>query len=316
MKKILSILIIAVMTMSMVACGASGSEGKTDKTFKIGVIQLTEHAALDASCQGFIDALDASGIDYTIDVQNAQGEQSICNTIATKFVNDGVDLILAIATPAAQAAAQATADIPILVTAVTDPAGAGLVASNEVPGGNVSGTSDLNPVKEQVELLMKLVPDAKTVGIMYHSSEDNSILQADMAKAELEKNGLKVEIFTAADTNEVSAVTEKATSSVDVLYIPTDNLFADTMSTVSTIATAANVPIICGESNLVDAGALATYGISYHDLGEKAAAQAIKVLVDGADIGTLPIEYSDELSLVINEELASQLKIVIPEDLK
>ncbi len=150
-----------------------------EAAYRVGIIQLTEHAALDAAREGFVAALEASGLDIEIETQNAQGEQTVCATIATKFVNDEVDLILAIATPAAQAAAQATRDIPILVTAVTDPAASGLVASNDAPGGNVSGTSDMNPVEEQARLLTQLVPDAKTVGIMYHSSEDNSILTLD-----------------------------------------------------------------------------------------------------------------------------------------
>ncbi|NCB31321.1 MAG: ABC transporter substrate-binding protein, partial [Clostridia bacterium] len=246
-----------------------------------------------------------------------QGEQAICSTIATKFVNDGVDLIMAIATPAAQAAAQATKDIPILVTAVTDPVSAGLAASNEAPGGNVSGTSDMNPVAQQVDLLIKLAPEAKTVGIMYNSSEDNSILQANMAREALEAKGLTVMDFTVSASNEVQAVAQTAVSKVDAIYIPTDNLLADTMATVSMVATPAGIPIICGESNMVNAGGLATYGISYKQLGLQTAAQAVKILSEGADTATMPIEYCNaDLELTINEEIASQLGITIPADLK
>lgn len=288
-----------------------------EAAYRVGIIQLTEHAALDAARQGFEDALNASGLNVTIETQNAQGEQTICATIATKFVNDKVDLILAIATPAAQAAAQATKDIPILVTAVTDPASSGLVASNEVPGGNVSGTSDMNPVKEQANLLVQLVPEAKTVGIMYRSSEDNSVLQAEMAQEALEALGLTVEIFTCADGTEVQAVAQSAASQVDALYIPTDNLMADTIATISMVCTPAGVPIICGESNMVDGGGTATYGIDYYRLGEQTAAQAIRILSEGADISTMPIEYySAELELVVNEDVMAQLGLTVPESLQ
>lgn len=287
------------------------------KTFRIGVIQLTEHAALDAACQGFVDTLNASGLSVEIDVQNAQGEQTICSTIATKFVSDKVDLILAIATPAAQAAAQATRDIPILVTAVTDPASAGLVQSNDAPGGNVSGTSDLNPVEEQANLLLQMVPDAKTVGIMYHSSEDNSILQASMARKALEALGLTVEEFTCADGTEVQAVAQSAVSKVDALYVPTDNLMADTIATIAMVCTPAGIPIICGEENMVNGGGTATYGISYYQLGVQTGEQAIKILSEGANIAEMPIEYCNaDLTLVVNEEALSQLGLTKPDSVQ
>lgn len=288
-----------------------------EAAYRVGIIQLTEHAALDAAREGFVDALNESGLNIKIETQNAQGEQTVCATIATKFVNDQVDLILAIATPAAQAAAQATKDIPILVTAVTDPASSGLVASNDAPGCNVSGTSDMNPVEDQANLLAKLVPEAKTVGIMYHSSEDNSILQAEMAQQALEALGLTVEIFTCADATEVQAVAQSAAGKVDALYLPTDNLMADTIATISMVCTPAGVPIICAESNMVNGGGTATYGIDYYKLGEQTAAQAIRILSEGADISTMPIEYYDaELELVVNEDVMAQLGLTVPDDLQ
>ncbi len=288
-----------------------------EAAYRVGIIQLTEHAALDAAREGFVDALNESGLNIKIETQNAQGEQTVCATIATKFVNDQVDLILAIATPAAQAAAQATKDIPILVTAVTDPASSGLVASNDAPGCNVSGTSDMNPVEDQANLLAKLVPEAKTVGIMYHSSEDNSILQAEMAQQALEALGLTVEIFTCADATEVQAVAQSAAGKVDALYLPTDNLMADTIATISMVCTPAGVPIICAESNMVNGGGTATYGIDYYKLGEQTAAQAIRILSEGADISTMPIEYYHaELELVVNEDVMAQLGLTVPDDLQ
>ncbi len=337
MKKIIRTILALAMALALCACAAPAAApaateapaaatpsapaepAATDaaKPLKIGIIQLTQHAALDAACEGFIEGINAAGLDVEIDVQNAQGEQAICSTIATKFVNDGVDLIMAIATPAAQAAAQATKNIPILITAVTDPVSAGLVASNEAPGGNVSGTSDMNPVAKQIDLLIKLAPTAKTVGIMYNSSEDNSIIQADMARAAIEAQGLTAVELTVSASNEVQAVAQSAIGKVDALYLPTDNLMADTVATISMVATPAGIPIICGESNMVNGGGLATYGISYKQLGLQTAAQAIKILAEGADISTMPIEFcSADLDLTINQDIATQLGITIPADLK
>lgn len=339
MKRILALAVSAVLAMSAFsACGASSSaaassaaasaavstassaaSGKDAATFKIGVIQLTEHEALDAACKGFIDGMVDAGFSAdNIEVQNAQGEQSNCVTIANTFVNNKVDLILAIATPAAQAAAQATKDIPILVTAVTDPASAGLVASNDAPGGNVSGTSDMNPIDEQVGLLQQLAPDAKTVGILYCSSEDNSKLQADLAQAAMEKAGLSVQVFTAADTNEVQAVTQTACGKVDAIYIPTDNLFASAMDTVAMVTNNAKIPVICGESNMVNKGGLATYGIDYYALGQMTAKQAVQVLLEGVNVGTIPIGYSaaEDLAVAVNEDTAAAIGVTIPDSLK
>ncbi|MEG2770257.1 MAG: ABC transporter substrate-binding protein, partial [Oscillospiraceae bacterium] len=242
-KKILAGILVLAIAAATVGCGSAPSNDnsgntakqptKTAAEMKIGVIQGSEHVALDAACAGFVETLVANGFtEDNIDVQNAQGEQSNCGTIATKFVNDGVDLILTIGTPASQAAAQATKDIPILVTAVTDPASAGLVKSNEKPECNVSGTSDMNPIKEQIDLLMKFVPEAKNVGIMYCSSEVNSEIQADLAKADLEGRGIAVKYYTAADSSEIQAVMQSAVDKVDAIYIPTDNLFAGAMDTV------------------------------------------------------------------------------------
>lgn len=281
------------------------------KTYKIGVIQLVEHAALDASNEGFVAALNDSGISYEIDQQNAQNDQSACQTIAEKLVNDGNDLILAIATPAAQAVAGATEDIPILVTAVTDPADAGLVDSNEVPGKNVSGTSDLTPVKEQIELLTQLLPDAKTVGILYCSAESNSVFQAEMAEAACAEAGLNSEVFTVSSSNEIQQVVESMVGKVDVIYTPTDNTIAAGMATVAMVANDNGIPTICGEEGMVDAGGLATYGIDYYQIGYMAGQQAVDILVNGADISKMPIGYlsADQCALKTNQETADALGI-------
>lgn len=300
---------------SEAADSGSGQEGQADagdgKTYRIGVLQLVQHDALDKANEGFFAALDEAGVNYEADQQNAAGEQSTCQTIAEKLVNDKNDLILAIATPAAQAVANATSDIPILVTAITDPAESGLLESNEAPGVNVSGTSDLTPVKEQIDLLKKLIPDAKKVGILYCSAEANSVLQADMAKEALGAQGLEYEEFTVSTSNEIQAVVESMAGKVDAIYAPTDNMIAAGMDTVSMIANENNLPVICGESGMVKAGGLATYGIDYYQLGYLAGEQAVEILVNGADIAAMPVEYlaADKCELTVNEETAEALGI-------
>ena len=245
MKKLLSILLALTLLFALAACNTTdenteGNEGTENNEnvenngetstaeFSIGVIQLASHPALDAAREGFVAGLDEAGLSYEIEVLNAAGEQANCPTLATKLVNDQVDLILAIATPAAQAVAQATDTIPILVTAVTDPAYAGLVESNEAPGGNVSGTSDMNPVEDQIELMLTLAPETKTVGLLYNAGEDNSILQANLAEEILTAKNIAVEHFTASDSSQVQSVAQSMVGKVDAVYIPTDNrrLFA------------------------------------------------------------------------------------------
>ncbi|MBQ2697323.1 MAG: ABC transporter substrate-binding protein [Clostridia bacterium] len=329
LKKLLALLLVLSLAIVLPACSSSDSgdageasgdaagdaSGETsgDAKFKIGVIQLTAHTALDAAYNGFVKGLDDSGIAYEIDHQDAAGEQTLCSTIATKFVNDKVDLILAIATPAAQAAAQATGEIPILVTAVTDPAFAGLVASNEAPGGNISGTSDMNPVADQIGLLLEIVPEAKTIGLLYNAGEDNSRLQVEIAKEALDAAKVGYEEFTASDTSQVQSVVQSMVGKVDGVYIPTDNLMADTMATIGMICTPAKIPVVAGEGGMNLNGGLATYAFSYETIGYRAAEQAVQVLRDGVDVGSIPIGFYDgELELVVNEQNAKEIGLEIP----
>lgn len=314
-KKILVGLLILVMAVGLLsACGKKGA-------FKIGVNQLVPHAALDASYDGFIDALKdeeyIDGENIVIDYQNAQNDQTTLNTIATKHVNDGCDLILAISTPSALATLNATKDIPILVTAVTDPADSGLVESNEAPGGNLSGTSDLTPVKLQIELIKKLIPTAETVGVLYSSSESNSKIQVEMAIEAAEELNLKVVEATVSSTNDIEQVVQSLVGRVDVIYAPTDNTIASGMPTVAMVANPNGIPVICGEEGMVSKGGLATYGIDYYKLGWMTGKQAIKIIKGEASTATMPIEYlpDEEFSLTINEEVADQLGIEIPQDL-
>ncbi len=293
----------------------STTDSTTDYSdFKIGVVQLAEHPALDASTQGFVDDMVAYGFDLdNIDIQNAQGDQSTCSTIAQKFVNDQVDLIFAVATPAAQATLTATSEIPILATAVTDFPVAGLV------GDNITGVSDMGPVVRQAELVMEIVPDAKEVGILYCSSEDNSFIQAEMAKEAFAAMGVSTSEYTAADTNEVQLVVNSMLSKVDAVYVPTDNLFAQTMASVTMLTNAARIPVIAGESGMVDSGALCTIGVDYYGLGQATATMAIQVLVEGVDISTIPVGFSDEnsWSVAVNADTQAALGITeLPESLQ
>ncbi len=313
MKK--SLLVLLLLIPCLVFAGGSSDDGK----LKIGVLQLIEHVALDQAYEGFVAGLkDAGYVDgenISIDYQNAQGEQANCVTIAQKFVNDDVDLILAIATPAAQAAANLTDSIPILVTAVTDPESAKLVESNEMPGRNVSGTSDLTPVAAQMELLVDLVPSAKTVGLLYTSSEQNSIFQIELAKKALDELGLDYVEATVSNSNEIQQVTQSLVGKVDAIYSPTDNLIAAGMATVGMVAMEANLPVICGEEGMTMTGGLATYGINYYNLGMQTGAQAVRILKDGANPAEMPIEYLSSGELVINEAFADAIGITIPSDL-
>lgn len=331
MKKFLSMLTIAAMSAMMLAgCGGpagnEGAEGSVssagtamDTPVDIGIIQLTEHPALDASREGFIAALAEAG--YTdgdkinIELQNAQGDQSNLKTISQKFVSDGKDLILAIATPAAQAIATETSDIPILLTAVTDPAESDLVESNEAPNCNVSGTSDLTPVKEQIDLLTKILPDAKKITIMYCSGEQNSLIQADMAEEAAKALGLEVERKTVTSTNDVAQVTQSIIGTCDAVYVPTDNVLASSMPLVTSITNPAGLPVIVGETGMVDGGGLASVAIDYTDLGKLTGKMAAQI-IEGADIKTMPIQYAENPELVINETAADELGITIPDDIK
>ncbi len=319
LKKILSVLLCLGMVIGISACGSGSSQGEVKK---IGVIQLIQHESLDSSYEGFVAALKDNGYEdgknIELDFQNAAGDQSNCQTISDGFVNDNKDLILAIGTPAAQAAASKTSDIPILVTAVTDPADAGLVKSNEKPETNVSGTSDMTPVKDQLEVLKEFCPDAKKVGLLYSSNEANSVLQAKIAKEEAKKLGLTLVEATVSSSNEIQQVVSSVVDKVDAIYIPTDNTFAAGMATVALVTNESKTPVFCGAQAMATDGGLACYGIDYYDLGYKTGLQAVKILKGEADISTMPIEYlsGDDLKLVVNQDTLKTLNMEIPSSLE
>ena len=313
--------IIVVLTVSLVLVACNNAEAKRDNVLSIGVIQYASHPALDATYEGFIEGLNSLGLkeneDYVIDFQNAHGDISTAETIATKFVADDHDLIYAIATPAAQTIANKTSDIPIIVNAVTDPKTAGLVESNELPNTNVSGVSDLTPVKRQIELLHDIDPAAKTIAIIYANSEDNSRFQADLAKTEIESLRLEWKDASVSESNQLQQMTESLIGKVDAIYVPTDNMAAENYSIITSIAYEHKITTVSGEPGMVEAGGLITDGISYLNLGKKAGQMAYQVLVENVNIKTLPISYlSDEdLELYINTTTQEQLGLDISDDL-
>lgn len=311
MKKWIAAALTVAMAASVTACG------NTEKALTIGVAQLATHPALDAAMKGFQDALAEEGFvegkNVVFDVQNAQGDQANCITIANTFANKKPDLILAIATPAAQAVAKVITDTPVLITAVTDPAEAKLVKTNEAPGGNVSGTSDRTPVREQIELLKEIVPDVQTIGIMYSSSETNSQLQAKWAKEACEELGIKAQDFTVSNSNEIQQVAQSMIGKVQAVYIPTDTMMASGMKNISAVTTRAKLPLIVGEVGPVQNGGLCTVGINYEKLGRQTGMMAAKILRGEAKVGEMPIEYQETLDISYNSAVAAELGITLPE---
>lgn len=334
MKKLVTTISLLTAAALFTGCGGAGSAGtttgagqdaasttaaadsKSAADIKIGVLQLVQHDALGAANKGFVDGLAEAGYkdgeNITIDQQNAQGDQSNCSTIAQKFVDEKKDLILAIGTPAAQAVASKTESIPTLITAVTDPADSGLVESNKKPGLNITGTSDLTPCKEQIDLLKEILPDVKTVGMLYCSSESNSKFQVKIAEKACKDLGIKYIEKTVSNSNEIKQVTESMIGKVDAIYAPTDNMIAAGMANVASVANANKIPIICGEGGMVDKGGLATIGIDYYELGKQTAAMAVKILKGEEKPENMPIEYLEKTNLKINEDAAKECGITIP----
>ena len=313
-RKALAITLAAAMAMGTCAVTASAADG--DK-YTIGICQLVQHEALDAATQGFKDEVTKElGEDaVTFDEQNAQGDSNTCSTIINSFVSNNVDLILANATPALQAAAAGTSDIPILGTSVTEYGVAlGLDDFDGTVGGNISGTADLAPLDQQAAMLNELFPDAKNVGLLYCSAEANSQYQVDTVKAELEKLGYTCEYYAFSDSNDLSSVATTAADASDVIYVPTDNTVASNTEIINNICLPAKVPVITGEEGICSGCGVATLSISYYDLGVATGKMALKVLVDGEDISTMPIEYAPQFTKEYNPEICDELGITVPDD--
>lgn len=317
--------VLAVTALALTACGGSDGGGSDAEpqgngseaaagSYSIGVSQLVSHASLDAALEGFESGIEESGLDVTLDVQNAQGDQATANTIAGTFASGDYDLVLAIATPAAQAAAQSVTNIPVLFTAVTDPVSAKLVESNEAPGGNVTGTSDANPVLEQLTLLTELDPEAKRVGIVYSSGEANSEIQVEWAKEAAAELGLEIVEATVSNSSEVQQAASSL-SDVDAIYVPTDNAVVTALEALIGVAQDRQIPLIPAEGDSVARGGVATYGLSYEKLGAQTADMAVRILTEGADPATMPVETLTEPELYVNPEAAESMGVEIPQSI-
>ncbi|MDD3278690.1 MAG: ABC transporter substrate-binding protein [Lachnospiraceae bacterium] len=338
-KKVLSVVLAGALTVSsaigMMACGnsnskaasnsaasststsAAGSKAAGDGTYTIGICQLVQHDALDAATAGFKEAVEKGlgAESVTFDEQNAAGDSATCATIVNQFVSDGDDLIMANATPALQAAVSATAEIPIVATSVTDYATALDISDwTGKTGVNVTGTADLAPLEDQANMLKELVPDAKTVGILYCSAEANSKYQAETIEGYLDKMGLTYKEYTCADTNDVSPVVQTACAESDVLYIPTDNTMASSAELVNNIAEPAGIPIIAGEEGICKGCGIGTLSISYHDIGYKAGEMAVKILKDGENPADMDIEFAADLTKEYVADRCDKLGIKVPSD--
>lgn len=309
-KKLASISLASIALLTLAAC-SSASEQTSSETVKVGVLQYMEHESLTAARKGFVAELEANGYKegekLVLDYQNAQGDQANLQTISEQLV-DGNDLVLAIATPSAQSLATVSTKTPILFTAVTDPLSADLVETVEKPGGLLTGTSDQAPIEKQVELLAQAVPDAKTVGILYTTSERNSEVQVEQAEKLLEKAGYKVVVKGITSSNEVQDATTSLMKDVDAIFVPTDNTVASTMTMIGQLSVEYKVPVIGGSTDMVDEGGLLTYGTNYEALGRQTAKMAIKI-IKGAKVSETAVEYPETVSLHVNEEIAKKLGI-------
>lgn len=307
MKKVFKGLAVGLAGLLLAACGADGTIDE-NKTVNVGILQFMEHNSLTAAREGFEDELEQAGISVEFEVMNAQGDQSNLQSMSEQLASNN-DLMLAIATPAAQSLATVEQEKPILFTAVTDAKDAGLVESNEAPGKNLTGTSDMVPIDEQIDLLLSIIPDAETIGIVYNSSEPNSEIQANLAIEALEAVGVQAQVATVTTTNDVQQVVTSVASDVDGLYIPTDNTLASTMATVGEIARENQLPVVAGDSQQVETGGLATFGISYEELGRQTALMALEIIENDVSPAEMAVQTSENLELTVNEEMAEALGI-------
>ena len=317
MKKLISLVLAAVMALSLVACGSGNKDKDTgDKTYKVGVVQLVQHEALDAATKGFTDALkEALGDKVEVVEKNASGDSNNCTTIVNGFISDKVDLIMANDNPALQAAASATSTIPILGTSVTDYATALEIADwTGTVGGNISGTSDLAPLDKQAAMLQELFPNAKKVGMLFCSSEPNSKYQVDEVTKLLSAAGITCTEYTFTDSNDVSSVTQKACDDSDVLYIPTDNTAASNTEAIANVVLAAGTPVIAGEAGICKGCGVATLSIDYYELGKITGQMAAKILTGEADISTMPVEFAPTATKQANMANCEKLGITVPAD--
>ena len=311
--------LMLTLALGVMGCGGDKKEApKKAEKVNVGIVQLVEHAALDAANKGFVEGLASKGYkegqNITYDRQNAQADQSNLQNIAHRFVNNKVNLICAIATPAAQTVANVTSDIPIVATAVTDYKTAKLVKDNAKPGTNVTGTTDMNPVEQQLDLLLKLVPNAKSVGTIYCSSEVNSQLQIEILKKAAAAKGVTVKEATVSNVNDIQQAARSLVGKVQAIYVPTDNVLASAMPTLVSVTEEAKLPVICGEGGMVKAGGLATLGVDYYKLGFQAGEMAADILSGKSKPADMAIQAQKEFKAMVNLKEAEKIGLKVPED--
>ncbi|GAA0598492.1 ABC transporter substrate-binding protein [Virgibacillus siamensis] len=316
MKKGLLMLVMLIGMMMIAACGSNESSGAEDsdsgsegsgETYTIGATQILEHPSLDAAYKGFKDAISEAGLNVEYDYQSAQNDMNNVSAISNKFVTDGVDLIFANSTPSALGALQATQDIPILFTSVTDPVGAGLVEAMDKPGENITGVTDLHPdaIKKTVEFIDKYFEGA-SVGLIYNAGEQNSVSQIESVKKAAEGTSLTFVERTVANSSEVQQAASTIVSEADVIYVVTDNTVVSALETVVGVANEQDIPLIVGEPNSLEKGGFATYGISYYDIGYRTGEMAVKVLTGKKETSDIPVEYPPKIELYINKQAAEK----------
>lgn len=311
--------LMLTLALGVLGCGGDKKEApKKAEKVNVGIVQLVEHAALDAANKGFVEGLASKGYkegqNIAYDRQNAQADQSNLQNIAHRFVNNKVNLICAIATPAAQTVANVTSDIPIVATAVTDYKTAKLVKDNAKPGTNVTGTTDMNPVEQQLDLLLKIVPNAKSVGTIYCSSEVNSQLQVDILKKAATAKGVTIKEATVSNVNDIQQAARSLVGKVQAIYVPTDNVLASAMPTLVSVTEEAKLPVICGEGGMVKAGGLATLGVDYYKLGFQAGEMAADILSGKSKPADMGIQAQKEFKAMVNLKEAEKIGLKVPED--
>lgn len=326
-KKLVAVLMTALLACGLAACGNKGEDSQSggsanpagsakDAKYTVGICQLVQHQSLDAATEGFQAALkDAFGDDVAFDVQNAQNDSATCSTIVNSFISNQYDLILANATPALQAAAAGTSEIPILGTSVTE-YGVALEIDDfdGLIGGNVSGTSDLAPLDKQAELIKELFPDAEKVGLLYCSAEANSQYQVDTMKSLLEKKGYSCEYYAFSDSNDLSSVVTTAAGASDVIYVPTDNTVASNAGIIDNICLPAKVPVIGGDKGICGGCGTVTIAVDYYDIGYKTGEMAAEILKGEANISEMPVAYSENITMIYNPANVEALGIKVPEE--
>ena len=313
-KLLAPLLVVGILLTSLISLHQLKADKKKD-VFRIGISQFITHQSLDATREGFVDELDKQGYvegkNIEIDLQNAQGEQRNLKTISQQLAESS-DVVLAIATPSAQSLANTTQTTPVVFSAVTDPVSAKLVESREHPGGNVTGTSDQSSdaISTQINLIKKVLPKAKTIGILYTQSEPNSVVQKDEAKRLLEEKGFTVVEKTILDSNNVKAAAESLMAEVDMVFVPTDNIISSTMETVKQVSIKHKVPVFGGSTEMIAVGGLYNYGTNYEELGRQTARMLVRVL-KGEKPENIAVELPEKLELHTNQEMADALGIDI-----